>query len=31
LKEFTSPMASYNFRMRAICDVSDMRNLLRLI
>src|SRR6516162_11319285 len=31
LKVFTSPMASYNFRMRAICDVSDMRNLLRLM
>src|SRR5262252_8665803 len=31
LKEFTSPMASYNFRMRAICDVSDMRILLKLM
>src|SRR5215470_435049 len=31
LKAFTSPMASYNFRMRAICDVSDMRTFLRLM
>src|SRR5262252_11126167 len=30
LKVFTFPLASYNFRMRAICDVSDMRILLRL-
>jgi hypothetical protein len=28
LKEFTSPLASYNFRMRAICDVSDIRTFL---
>src|SRR5262249_36668059 len=28
LKEFTSPMAAYNFRMRAICDVSDIRTSL---
>src|SRR5262249_48786126 len=31
LKVFTFPMASYNFRMRAICDVSDMRTFLRLM
>src|SRR5215467_1213201 len=31
LKEFTSPMAAYNFRMRAICDVSDIRTFLRLM
>src|SRR6516165_6722020 len=31
LKAFTSPMASYNFRMRAICDESDMRTFLRLM
>src|SRR5262249_85904 len=28
LKEFTSPMAAYNFQMRAICDVSDIRTSL---
>ena len=31
LKVFTFPLASYNFRMRAICDVSDMRTFLRLM
>src|SRR5262245_44686416 len=31
LKIFTFPLASYNFRMRAICDVSDIRTFLRLI
>src|SRR5215471_11130028 len=31
LKIFTFPLASYNFRMRAICDVSDMRTFLRLM
>src|SRR5262249_49640121 len=31
LKEFTSPMAAYKFRMRAICDVSDIRTFLRLM
>src|ERR1700757_1981377 len=31
LKVFTSPMAAYNFRMRAICDVSDIRTFLRLM
>src|SRR5215471_10581757 len=30
LKTFTFPLASYNFRMRAICDVSDIRTFLRL-
>src|SRR5215471_15455010 len=28
LKAFTSPLAAYNFRMRAICDVSDIRTFL---
>src|SRR6516225_619527 len=28
LKTFTFPLAPYNFRMRAICDESDMRTLL---
>src|SRR5215467_9207877 len=31
LKIFTFPLASYNFRMRAICDVSDIRTFLRLM
>ena len=31
LKTFTFPLASYNFRMRAICDVSDIRTFLRLM
>src|SRR5215472_15281882 len=31
LKTFTFPLAPYNFRMRAICDESDMRTLLRLM
>src|SRR5262245_10336641 len=31
LKAFTSPLAAYNFRMRAICDVSDIRTVLRLM
>src|SRR5262249_6297211 len=28
LKTLTFPLAPYNFRMRAICDESDMRTLL---
>src|SRR5262245_41065776 len=31
LKTFTFPLAPYNFRMRAICDVSDIRTFLRLM
>src|SRR5215471_16389983 len=31
LKTFTFPLAPYNFRMRAICDESDMRTFLRLM
>src|SRR6516165_1327005 len=31
LKTFTFPLAPYNFRMRAICDESDMRNLLAIV
>ena len=31
LKLFTFPLASYNFRIRAICDVSDIRTFLRLM
>src|SRR5215469_2165887 len=31
LKIFTFPLASYNFRMRVICDVPDIRTFLRLM
>src|SRR5262249_51769921 len=30
LKTFTFPLAPYSFRIRAICDESDMRIFLRL-